>query len=115
MEMLIGFGGGCVALLIACLILRETTEQRLRRLRTELMSLRSSVRVLEDRLKSYQGVRSQVREVLQRIDSRKLSANDSIENIYDKLRELHELLREEPLPELDKQEEEKEEEEVNAG
>ena len=101
MELLLGFGGACVVLLIASLVVRESTEQRLRRLRTDLMSLRSQIRILEDRLKSYQSVRSQVREVLQRIDSRKLSANDSIENIYDKLRELHELLREEELPDLE--------------
>ena len=110
-ELLFGFGGACVALLILCLILRETTEQHLRRLRTELMQLRSQVRTLEDRMKTYQSVRSQVREVLQRIDARKLSAHDSIENIYDKLRSLHLLLREEELPE---ENEEPEGEEVSA-
>jgi septation ring formation regulator EzrA len=98
-ELFFGFGGTCVPLLILCLILRETTEQRLRRLRTELMQLRSQVCTLEDRMKTYQSVRSHVREVLQRIDARKLSAHDSIENIYDKLRSLHFLLREEELPE----------------
>lgn len=108
MELLLGFGGACVVLLIASLVVRESTEQRLRRLRTDLMSLRSQIRILEDRLKSFQSVRSQVREVLQRIDSRKLSANDSIENIYDKLRELHELLREEELPDLEASVEEEE-------
>ncbi len=101
MELLFLFGGGCVVLLIISLVIRESTEQRLRRLRTDFMSLRSQVRLLEDRMKSYQAVRSQVREVLQRIDSRKLSATDTIENIYDKLRELHLFLREEELPKME--------------
>lgn len=114
MELLLVFAGACVALLVLSLILRETTEQRLRRLRTELMQLRSQIRVLEHRMKSFQGVRSQVREVLQRIDSRKLSANDSIKNIYDKLRELHLLLREEELPSEDDDKAEATEEEVAA-
>jgi hypothetical protein len=65
-------------------------------------------------MKSYQAVRSQVREVLQRIDSRKLRANDTIENIYDKLRELHLLLREEKLPKMEGDEVEEETEEVEA-
>ena len=77
------------------------------------MQLRSQVRLLEDRMKTYQSVRSQVREVLQRIDSRKLSANDSIKNIYDKLAELHLLLREEEMPEMES-DKETEAEEVNA-
>lgn len=114
MELLLIFAGACVTLLILSLVLREMTEQKLRRLRTELMQLRSQVRMLEDRLKSFQGVRSQVREVLQRIDSRKLSANDSIKNIYDKLRELHLLLREEELPAENDDKAESAEEEVAA-
>ena len=101
MELLFIFGGVCVALLIISLVVRESTEQRLRRLRVELMTLRSQIRLLEGRLKSYESVRAQVREVLQRIDSRKLSANDTIENIYDKLRELHLLLRERELPDME--------------
>lgn len=114
MELLFLFGGGCVVLLITSLVIRESTEQSLRRLRTDFMSLRSQVRILEDRMKSYQAVRSQVREVLQRIDSRKLSANDTIENIYDKLRELHLLLREEELPKMEGDKVEEETEEVGA-
>ena len=99
MELLLIFGGACVAALVLCLIAREMTEQRLRNLRVELMTLRSQLRTLEDRVASYQAVRSQVRETLQRIDSRKLSTTDSIENIYDKLRQLYRLLREEEMPE----------------
>lgn len=101
MEELLITGGACVALIVLALIVRESSEQRLRKLRAELMQLRSQVRLLEDRLKMYQSVRSQTREVLQRIDSRKMSTNDTIETIYDRLRELHELLREEPMPEPD--------------
>ena len=100
MELLLIFGGASVGLLVICLIAREMTEQRLRNLRIELMTLRSQLRTLEDRVNSHQAVRSQVRESLQRIDSRKMSANDSIENIYDKLRQLYTLLREEEMPEL---------------
>ena len=114
MELLLGFGGGCLVLLVLALVLREVTEQRLGRLRAELMQLRSQVRLLEERMKSYRSVRSQVREVLQRIDSRKLSANDSIENIYDKLRILHLLLREEELPEIEGDEAELEAQGISA-
>jgi chromosome segregation ATPase len=104
MELLLGFGGSCLVLLILALVLREVTEQRLGRFRAELMQLRSQVRLLEDRMKTYRSIRSQVREVLQRIDSRKMSANDSIENIYDKLSILHLLLRDEELPESERDE-----------
>jgi PAS domain-containing protein len=115
MELLLGFGGGCLVLLVLALVLREVTEQRLGRLRAELMQLRSQVRLLEERMKSYRSVRSQVREVLQRIDSRKLGANDSIENIYDKLRILHLLLREEEqLPEIEGDEAELEAQGISA-
>ncbi len=41
------FGGVGVALLIGCLVLRETTEVRLARMRTALMSLRNQERGLE--------------------------------------------------------------------
>ena len=99
MEILLIFGGSCVGFLVLCLITREMTEQRLRNLRVELMTLRSQLRVLEERVDSYQTVRSQVREILQRIESRKLSAHDSIENIYDRLRQLYQILREEDMPE----------------
>lgn len=118
MDVLLAFGGLVVVMVVVCLVVRESTEQRLRRLRAELMQLRSQVRVLEDRMKSYETVRSQVREVLSRIDSRKLSTNDAIENIYDKLRQLYEFLREEELPPMDNtatsKQEQEEAEEVNA-
>ena len=114
MELLLVVGGACVGLLILCLITREMTEQRLRNLRVELMTLRSQLRTLEDRVSASQTVRKQVREGLQRIDSRKMSTNDAIENIYDKLRQLHRMLRDEDLPELASDEVERKREAVGA-
>ena len=101
MELLLIFGGVALAQLIACLIVRESTEQRLRGLRAELMQLRSQVRTLEDKVKSHEAIKAQVREVLTRVDSRTASADETIDGLYRKLRQLHRFLRDEELPDLD--------------
>lgn len=101
MELLLIFGGVALAQLIVCLIVRESTEQRLGRLRSELMQLRSQVRVLEDKVKSHEAIKAQVREVLTRVDSRTASADETIDGLYRKLRQLYRFLRDEELPDLD--------------
>jgi septal ring factor EnvC (AmiA/AmiB activator) len=82
---------------------RETTEQRLRRLRVQLMTLRSQEKSLEDRVKNYEEVHSQVREALMRIDRRKTSTEDTIDTLYAKLRQFHRFLREAEMAEVDEE------------
>lgn len=114
MELLLIFAGVAVVELILCLVVRESTEQRLRRLRAELMQLRSQVRALEDKVKSHEAVRSQVREVLTRVESRTTSADETIEGIYRKLRQLYRFLRDEEMPDLETGAEKEVEERVEA-
>ena len=60
------FGGAGIALLIGCLVLRESTEVRLARMRTALMSLRNQERGLEQQIENLQKTKSQINEAMWR-------------------------------------------------
>ena len=98
-ENLFVLGGAAVALLIVCLIVRESTEVRLARMRTELMSLRNQERGLENQIAEMENTRNQVREAMTRAEGRQTSVGHLLESIYLGLNRLHEHLRGVDLPE----------------
>ena len=97
-DILYILGGIGVVMLIICLVVRESTENRLVRKRTELMTLRNKERGLENQINGLQTVKAQLRESIGRADGRSLSAKQLLEGIYEKLDRLYEHLREESCP-----------------
>ena len=97
-ELLYILGGIGVAMLVLCLVVREGTEGRLVRKRTELMSLRNAEKGLENKINGLQTVRAQLRESVGRAEGRSLSAKQLLESIYEKLERLYEHLRDESCP-----------------
>jgi len=97
-ELLYLLGGIGVVMLIICLVVREGTEGRLARKRTELMSLRNAERGLESKINGLQTVKAQLRESVGRAEGRSISAKQLLESIYEKLDRLYEHLRDESCP-----------------
>ena len=98
-ENLLVLGGAAVALLIVCLIARESTEVRLARMRTELMSLRNQERGLENQIAEMETTKNQVREAMTRAEGRQTSVGHLLESINLNLNRLHEHLRGVDMPE----------------
>jgi chromosome segregation ATPase len=92
------FGGAGVALLIGCLVLRETTESKLARMRTALMSLRNQERGLEQQIENLQKTKSQINEAMSRAQGRQSSIGHLLESVYADLEKLYQHLRGERLP-----------------
>jgi CII-binding regulator of phage lambda lysogenization HflD len=92
------FGGAGIALLIGGLVLRESTEVRLTRMRTALMSLRNQVLGLEQKINDMQTTKSQINEAMSRAQGRQSSIGHLLESVYDDLEKLYQHLREEKLP-----------------
>ncbi|MBT4101420.1 MAG: hypothetical protein HOM68_26605 [Gemmatimonadetes bacterium] len=97
-ELLLIAGGSAVFLLIVCLITRESTEGKLRAMRMELMSLRSKERTLEDQVKAVQKTESQIREGLMRMERTQDSTGQVVSDLFRKLTQLYEFVRQEPMP-----------------
>jgi hypothetical protein len=97
-ELLYLLGGIGVVMLIICLVVREGTEGRLARKRTELMSLRNAERGLESKINGLQTVKAQLRESVGRAEGRSISEKQLLESIYEKLERLYEHLRNESCP-----------------
>ena len=100
-EHIIILGGVGVFLLVVCLAVRGSTENRLARMRAELITLRGQERGLVDRIEDAQSVQAQLREVQGRLQGRQSSTEQLLESIYDKLGRLYEFLRDEDLPKPD--------------
>ncbi|MBT7859262.1 MAG: hypothetical protein HN712_03080 [Gemmatimonadetes bacterium] len=100
MDILLIAGGIAVLLLVVCLIARESTEGRLRGMRIELMSLRSRERTLEDQVKAVQKTGSQIREGLMRMERTQDTTGHVVSDLLRKLGQLHEFVRDEPIPPL---------------
>jgi len=85
-------------LLIGCLVLRESTEVRLARMRTALMSLRNQERGLEQQIENLQKTKSQINEAMWRAQGRQSSIGHLLESVYGDLEKLYQHLRGERLP-----------------
>ena len=96
-ELLICAGAG-VVLLILCLVVRESTEVRLARMRTALMSLRNQERGLAKQIEDMQKTKSQINEAMSRAEGRQSSIDNLLEPVYADLGKLYEHLRDEKLP-----------------
>ncbi len=107
------FGGVGVALLIGCLVLRETTEVRLARMRTALMSLRNQERGLEQQINDLQTTKNQISEAMSRAQGRQSSIGHLLESVYDDLEKLYQHLRGERLPGPPGSETDEEEDDTN--
>ena len=97
-EQLLILGGVGVVLLIVCLVVRETTETRLARMRTALMALRNQERGLEQQINDMQTTKSQIGEAMSRAQGRQTSIAHLLESVLNDLGQLHEFLRGESLP-----------------
>ena len=97
-EQLLILGGVGVVLLIVCLVVRETTETRLARMRTALMALRNQERGLDQQINDMQTTKSQIGEAMSRAQGRQTSISHLLESVYGDLGKLYEFLRGEPLP-----------------
>jgi len=96
-QVLILAGVG-VALLIGCLVMRESTEVKLARMRTALMSLRNQERGLEQQIEAVKNTKSQINEALSRAQGRQSLIGHLLESVYDDLAKLYQHLRGERLP-----------------
>jgi len=78
-----------VALIIACLVVREQTEKWLRLLAMEVRSLRNRDKRLSENRADIEKIAHQIREVSVRADRRSFELADMSERLENALKELH--------------------------
>jgi hypothetical protein len=82
-----------VALIIACLVVREQTEKWLRLLAMEVRSLRNRDKRLSENRADIEKIAHQIREVSVRADRRSFELADMSERLENALKELHLAIR----------------------
>lgn len=86
-------GGGCLVLVVVCLIVKEQTENRIRQLRAQALGLRNEEKRLADRRKQLEQMESQLREVMLRTERAEGTLDQEFGTAVAKLEELYQRVR----------------------
>jgi len=92
-DVILFMGGGCLVLVVVCLIVREQTETRIRQLRAQALGLRNEEKRLADRRSQLEEMESQLREVMLRTERQQGVIDQEFSTIAAKLEELHQRVR----------------------